>query len=71
MSKQNWFESLNSALESEGLLEHWDIYRSISYNETFSDIVEDGKNYRYISIYRNEKGMYERPITYITGEIKA
>lgn len=70
MSKQNWFNSLNETLESEGLIHLWDIYKNISYDETVSDIVQDGKNYRLISIYRNNNGMYERPISYITGKIK-
>lgn len=71
MSKQNWFETLNASLESENLIELWDIYQNISYGQTFSGVVvEDGKNYRHISIYRNDNGLYERPTTYLCGKIK-
>lgn len=64
--KQNWFNTLNEALEAEGLLESWDIsYPSIKYGETFSFTWYDGSKYgHYVSIYRNEQGRYERPVHY-------
>lgn len=64
--KQNWFETLNAALESEGLVDAWGIsFGPINYGETFSWTWEDGSKYgRYISIYRNDSGRYERPINY-------
>jgi len=70
---KNWFDTLNEALESENLLETWDIhYLPIQYGETRSyawDIPQSGKprpytSTIYISIYRNEQGKYERPIHY-------
>lgn len=64
--KQNWFDTLNGSLESEGLLEAWDItFRPIAYGETYSWTWEDGSKYgHYISIYRDSNGRYERPVHY-------
>jgi len=66
MTKQNWFSTLNAALESEDLIESWDCTRApIAYGETVSWTWDDGTRYgHYISIYRNELGSYERPINY-------
>ena len=62
----NWFPTLNAALESEGLLESWDIsYSPIQYGETRSYTWEDGTKYgHYISITRELNGLYERPCHY-------
>lgn len=64
MSKQNWFNTLNEALESEGLLEAWETwFGPIYYDQTFSWRFNDGsRNGRFISIYRDNRGMYERPV---------
>lgn len=64
--KQNWFNTLNESLESENLLESWDIsYPPISYDENRRYVWEDGTKYGHqVSIYRNERGLYERPIHY-------
>mgnify|MGYP000044087677 FL=1 len=62
MSKQNFFKSLNEALESEGLVEKWPLGSNINYGDTVRHIV-DGT---LISVYRDERGMYERPIHYKT-----
>lgn len=70
MVKRNWFGTLVEALESEGLLDLWHKRfpfgeQAVRYNETVSATLEDGTRYgRYVSIYRNERGMYERPIHY-------
>ena len=59
--KQNWFETLNAALESEGLIEAWDIsFDPISYGQTFGWIYNNQK----VSIFRENDGRYERPIHY-------
>ena len=65
-SKTNWFDTLNNALKSEGLLESWDIHTpGIAYGETFSWTYDDGSKYgHYISIYRDSNGRYERPVHY-------
>lgn len=62
----NWFHTLNDALNSEGLIESWGITnQAIGYNETVSWTWDNGTKYgHYISIYRNDSGMYERPISY-------
>ena len=60
--KQNWFPTLNAALEAEGLVEFWPLGRNVSYGETVA-FASGGK---WISIYRDERGMYERPIHYAT-----
>lgn len=70
MNTKNWYNSLNESLESRDLIPLWNIFLNISYGETVQDIVKDGGFYRLISIYRNNSGMYESPVTYITGKIK-
>ena len=56
--KHNWFNTLNESLESEGLLESWQMsYPSIQYGQTFSYTWNDGTKYgHYVSIYRSEQG---------------
>jgi len=61
MSKQNFFPTLNESLESEGLVEKWPIGSNINYGDTVRHITDDGT---LISVYRDERGMYERPIHY-------
>jgi len=61
-SQQNWFDTLNAALESEGFVELWPLGKNIGYDET-GDIIAHG---RYISVYRGSDGQYERPIHYAT-----
>lgn len=67
--KTNWFNTLNEALDSEGLLDMWYTNNPpIGYNEIYSYTFEDDTKYgHYISIYRDERGMYERPIHYSRG----
>jgi hypothetical protein len=64
--KQNWFETLNGALNSEGLIESWDFsFPPIAYGETYSYTYDDGSKYgHYVSIYRDSRGKYERPVHY-------
>lgn len=64
--KRNWFETLNEALDSEGLLEAWDIsFSGIGYGETKRWIWDDGSKYgRCVSIFRENDGRYERPVHY-------
>lgn len=57
---KNWFPTLNDALESEGLVEYWPLGENINYGET-KRFVKDGK---FLSVYRDERGMYERPVHY-------
>jgi len=66
VSKQNYFPTLNSALESEGLLESWAInFPALSYDSTFSYTFDDGsKHGHYVSVYRDSDGRYERPVHY-------
>ncbi len=67
MPKQNWFDTLNDALESEDLLSTWDCtWAPIAYGETRSYHVDDGTRYgRRVSIYRDDRtGSYERPVHY-------
>ena len=67
---QNWFNTLSEALDAENLLEVWD-GSPISYGETVRKQVEilETMRYRTVSIYRNERGMYERPVHYDAGKI--
>lgn len=66
MSKQNFFPTLNDALNSEGLIESWDpFWPGIAYGETRSWTWEDGSRYgHFVSIYRDTTGRYERPVHY-------
>lgn len=65
----NYFDTLNAALESEGLLDAWDCSAPpIAYGETRAWTYQDGTRYgRFISIYRDENGRYERPVHYARG----
>lgn len=56
----NWFNTLNDALESEGLVDLWPLGLNVGYNQEVH-FVNDGT---FVSIYRDERGMYERPIHY-------
>jgi len=62
MAQKNWFPTLNDALESEGLVELWPLGTNIQYGET----VQLASGGRWISVYRDERGMYERPVHYPT-----
>ena len=65
ISKQNWFDTLNAALESEGLVDMWEFGLNINYGQTVSMTAEDGTKYgHYITIYRSDTGSYERPVHY-------
>ena len=60
MSKQNWFETLNAALQSENLIDCWPIGMNINYGQNLRIITDN----ELISIYRENNGLYERPIHY-------
>lgn len=66
MVKQNWFDTLNDALTSDGLLDAWEMhFPPIAYGDTYSWTWDDGTKYgHYISIYRDSQGRYERPCHY-------
>jgi len=66
--KQNWFETLNQSLDSEGLVDSWEFGLNIGYGESASTTHDDGTKYgHYITIFRNNNGMYERPVHYARG----
>jgi hypothetical protein len=63
--KRNWFNTLNEALDSEGLIESWTFNGGIGYGETYTYTFDDGsKCGRFVSIFRDNNGMYERPVNY-------
>lgn len=69
MPKQQWFNTLNEALASEStktrdLVAEWPLGRNISYGETAALIGNSEK--WFISVYRDQDGLYERPIHYLT-----
>lgn len=64
VKKAAYFDTLNEALESEGLVDLWPIGKNIEYGYTERVIVNDGT--KLISIYRNNAGRYERPVHYST-----
>lgn len=59
---KNWFNTLNDALSSENLIELWPIGTNINYDET----VAITSHNTYISVHRDARGMYERPVHYHT-----
>lgn len=62
--KQNKFNTLSECLESENILHMWDS-RPLSYDQTLGLTYDDGTRYGYyVSVYRDERGLYERPIHY-------
>ena len=65
----NWFNTLNEALDAEGLVHTWQLhFDPIQYDETFSYTHQDGTRYgHFVSIYRDKYGRYERPIHYPRG----
>ena len=64
--KENYFPTLNQALESENLLDSWECTQQpISYGETRCYTFQDESKYgHYVSIFRETNGKYERPIHY-------
>ena len=62
----NFFETLNESLQSENLLNTWQLlFEPIHRNETFAYHHDDGSRHgRRISIYRDQDGRYERPVHY-------
>lgn len=60
--KRNYFDTLNDALDSEALDQMWPVGVNINYGETVS-LSAGG---RWISVFRDDRGMYERPIHYVT-----
>ena len=66
--KENWFETLNQALESEGLVDLWPLGSNVGYGENVRHHVQDGDKIRLVSVYRETDGRYERPVHYLTGE---
>ena len=64
VTKKIWFNTLQAALQSEGLQDTWKTaWADIDYDGTVSYYAKDrmGKC-RCITIYRDETGMYERPL---------
>ena len=62
--KQNKFNTLSECLESENISHMWDA-RPLSYDQTLGLTYDDGTRYGYyVSVYRDERGLYERPIHY-------
>jgi hypothetical protein len=60
---QNYFTTLNDALNAESLIECWPITASIPYGATVG-LAYAG---RWISVYRDGvTGLYERPVHYAT-----
>lgn len=66
MTKQAHFDTLNTALESENLLDSlppW--FQGIAYGETYRYQFNDNSKYgRQVSITRFNNGKYERPVHY-------
>jgi hypothetical protein len=60
--KANWFNTLNEALEAESLVHLWPVGKNIGYGETAS-FAQGG---RWVSVYRETNGRYERPVHYAT-----
>ena len=60
---QNYFDTLNAALDSESLIDVWPITAIVPYGATIGFATAG----RWISIYRDGvTGQYERPVHYAT-----
>ena len=59
---QYWFQTLNEALDAEGLTHLWPLGVNVAYGESIA-LASGG---RWISVYRNLDGNYERPVQYAT-----
>lgn len=61
-----YFDTLNEALDAEGLIEAWDIsFPAIDYGETRRWIYYDGSpRGRLCFVARTTSGVYERPVSY-------
>jgi len=57
-----WFATLNEALDSEGLTGLWPLGLNVNYDTTVA-LASGG---RWISVYRDDRGRYERPVHYAT-----
>jgi hypothetical protein len=59
----NFFDTLNDALNAEGLIESWECTQiPIAYGETRSYTWQDGSKYgHYVTIYRDNKGRMKGP----------
>ena len=67
------FNTLNAALESEGLGEFWPLGSNINYGHEVSHTVETGETtggrwpkpiFVTMSVYRTDKGYYKAPVFY-------
>ena len=61
-AKTSCFPTLNAALDAEGLVALWPLGTNINYGQT----VQLASNSKWISVYRDERGFYERPVHYAT-----
>lgn len=59
---QNWFATLNDALDSEALTDLWPLGVNVPYDTTVG-LASGG---RWISVTRDNAGRYERPVHYLT-----
>lgn len=59
---QIWFPTLNDALMAEGLIELWPLGLNVGYDQT----VQFAAKGKWIVVYRDNAGRYERPIHYAT-----
>jgi len=61
-TSQNWFDTLNDALDAEALTEMWPLGVNVPYDTTIG-LASGG---RWISVTRDSAGRYERPVHYVT-----
>lgn len=61
-TSQNWFDTLNDALDAEALTEMWPLGVNVPYDTTVG-LASGG---RWISVTRDNTGRYERPVHYVT-----
>ena len=59
---QIWFPTLNDALMAEGLIDHWPLGLNVQYDQ----VVQFAAKGKWIVVYRDNAGRYERPIHYAT-----
>ena len=67
MSYHNTLNEALAASNTVDLIALWPLGSNIQYGQTVQHIVQNGRELRLISVYRNEKGMYESAISYRTN----
>jgi len=70
-----YHQTLNAALDAANVKDFWPLGSNINYGQTVRHLIDTGDTYgrrkdpvfRVISVYRDERGLYETAVTYKTA----